>query len=216
MVKNSVFGPVCLMILALSGCQTAYYNTMERIGYDKREILVDRIQGARDEQEAAKEQFASALDQFTAVVHVEGGQLERQYRKLENALESSEYRAQQVRERIDKVEDVAEALFDEWSAELNEYESVNLRRQSEQQLRETRSRYERLMAAMRKAESRIEPVLVPMRDHVLFLKHNLNARAVASLEDELATIEIDVGALLKEMEAAIAEADTFIADMGTS
>ena len=34
---------------------------------------------------------------------------------------------------------------------------------------------------MRLAESRIEPVLKSFRDQVLFLKHNLNAKAIASL-----------------------------------
>ena len=70
---------------------------------------------------------------------------------------------------------VAEALFAEWQKELEDYSSDRLRRKSEDQLRTTRQRYEQLIGAMRRAESKIEPVLRPLRDQVLFIKHNLNA-----------------------------------------
>lgn len=66
---------------------------------------------------------------------------------------------------------------------------------------------------MERAESRIQPVLTAMNDQVLFLKHNLNAQAVASLQNELVTVETDVATLIREMETAIAEADTFISAM---
>jgi hypothetical protein len=48
---------------------------------------------------------------------------------------------------------------------------------------------------------------------VLFLKHNLNAQAIASLEGNLATMQTDVTALIAEMEASINEADAFVAGM---
>ena len=66
------------------------------------------------------------------------------------------------------------------------------------------------MTAMHRAEAKIEPVLTPLRDQVLFLKHNLNAQAIASLQSELGRVEGDVSALIREMEAAIREADAFI------
>ena len=50
-------------------------------------------------------------------------------------------------------------------------------------------------------------------DQVLFLKHNLNARAIGSLRNELADIERDTDRLVREMQKAIAEADTFIQSM---
>jgi hypothetical protein len=59
----------------------------------------------------------------------------------------------------------------------------------------------------------MEPVLSVFRDHVLFLKHNLNAQAIASLRGDLAEVEADVGALIREMEAAIAESEAFLARM---
>ena len=67
---------------------------------------------------------------------------------------------------------------------------------------------------MERAQRRIEPVLKPLRDRVLFLKHNLNAQAIGALDAELSTIRTNVDALVADLDAAIAEADQFVASMG--
>jgi Protein of unknown function (DUF2959) len=109
---------------------------------------------------------------------------------------------------------VAEALCKEWEAELPQYTNDTLRRASARQLAQTRQRYTPLMAAMRRAEAKMAPVLAAFRDHVLFLKHNLNAQAIASLQQELVTVETDIAALIRAMEASMAEADAFIKALG--
>lgn len=208
-MKNPALRLIALACM-LSGCQTAYYETMEKFGVHKRDILVDRIEEARDDQEATKEQFKSALEEFSAVTKFNGGDLEAHYKRLDQELQRSEERAAAVRNSVNDVEKVADALFDEWQTELEQYTSADLRRQSAQQLADTKVRYDKLLKAMRNAESKIEPVLVPFRDQVLFLKHNLNARAIASLQNELVNIQTDVSALIQEMETSINEANTFI------
>jgi hypothetical protein len=70
-----------------------------------------------------------------------------------------------------------------------------------------------MLAAMRKAEKTMFPVLDVLRDQVLFLKHNLNARAIASIRTELGGVRRDVASLVKQMESSISEADQFISRM---
>jgi hypothetical protein len=217
MVLAGRYAVLCgLTLLVLSGCQRAYYATMEKFGYHKRDILAQRVQDARDSQEEAKEQFQSALEKFSAVLNFHGGALEEQYNQLKAEFERSEVKAKEVRKRIKSVEDVAQALFREWEAELEQYSNTGLRRASAQQLADTRRRYTPLIGAMRRAETKIEPVLSAFRDQVLFLKHNLNARAIASLKQEQITIETDIASLIRAMEASIAEANTFIKTMHQS
>ena len=204
--------PAAVLIL-LAGCESVYYDTMEQFGIHKREILIDRIEDAQDAQEDGQEQFKDALEQFQAVVNFDGGDLEVVYNKLNDEYEDSEEAAETIRERIDQVEDVAEDLFDEWTAELEQYSNAALRRDSERQLRETRRRYERLISSMRRAEKTIDPVLASLKDNVLYLKHNLNARAIASLKGELSTVNQDVENLISAMQRAIAESNAFIEDM---
>lgn len=209
-VTLAVFGAA----MGLAGCKSIYYGTMERLGYPKRDLLVARVQDARDAQEQAKAQFASALEQFRHVVSFEGSELEKTYDRLKAEFNTSETKAQAVRKRIDDVEDVAQALFREWESELDDYTNEKLRGLSEQKLEETRRQYTRLIGLMHRAEQTIEPVLLAFRDQVLFLKHNLNAQAVASLEDELVSVQTDVATLLEAMEASIDEANAFIETMG--
>lgn len=199
-----------MTFLLLVGCQSAYYSTMEKLGVHKRDIMVDRVSEARDSQEDAKEQFASALERFSSVLDFKGGTLEEKYKKVKAELDQSEKKASDVHKRIAAVEDVSDALFDEWEDELDQYSSATLRQSSKRQLDQTKKQYSKLIAAMKKAESKIDPVLRPLRDQVLYLKHNLNARAISSLQSELVHIETDVTVLIKEMEASIREADSFI------
>ncbi len=208
-----VFMPLCFLVLAALGCQKAYYGAMEKFGVHKRDIMVDRVEEARDSQQEAKEQFKSALEQFSQVLNYKGGKLEDKYKTLQAEYDKSEAKANEVRKRIDAVEDVSEALFDEWENELDQYSSKALRRDSEKKLAKTRKQYDQLLKAMRMAESKIDPVLTAFRDQVLYLKHNLNAQAIASLQSELVTVESDIADLIKEMEKSIGEANSFIRTM---
>jgi hypothetical protein len=204
---------VLSLILFVTGCESAYYDAMERLGIPKREILVDRISEAQQAQQEGQQQFVDALEQFRSVVNFDGGELQQVYDNLNAEFEASEDSAETIRNRIGAVESVAEALFDEWEDELDEYTNTSLRRDSEQQLRATRTRYARLIDAMHRAEATLDPVLDGLRDNVLYLKHNLNARAVTSLSGELDTINTDVEQLIMAMQAAIAESERFIAEM---
>lgn len=199
--------------LSLGGCQSAYYSAWEKLGVEKRDILVDRVENAQASQEEAQEQFADALEEFSALINFDGGELEDVYDDLSSEYEDSVAAAQDVTDRIDKVESVADALFSEWEEELDKYDSDKLRRASAEKLRDTQRQYETMIKAMRKAESRMQPVLSALQDNVLYLKHNLNASAVGALQGELQTIQQDVTRLIGEMETAVAESDAFIRSM---
>jgi hypothetical protein len=205
LVAGAVFGA--------SACDTVYYKTMKRFGMEKRDIMVDRVRDAQKAQREAKEEFQTALERFKSVIEVKDSNLERKYQTLSKELERSEDKARAVRDRIKAVRDVADDLFKEWQKELGKYSDRSLRAESERDLRETRRRADTLIASMTRAERRIAPVLTPLQDRVLFLKHNLNARAIGALGKELTTMRADVDSLIADLGAAINEADAFIKQM---
>ena len=219
MKKETTFIPAWLVLIVVlfgfyfTGCSKAYYGAMEKVGIHKRDILVDRVEGARDAQSEAQEQFKSALEQFGAVIKIENTDLKKAYDKLNAEYEDSEKAAAKVSERIDKVESVADALFDEWEEELNLYKSADLRRSSKQKLRDTKTRYREMLASMHRAEKSMTPVLRTFRDNVLFLKHNLNAQAIGSLRAEFSTLKGEIDGLIKNMNEAIKTSNKFIADI---
>lgn len=204
----SVAAPV-----TLSGCATTAYKVQEQFGIEKRDILVNRVEDVSDSQTEAKEEFADALEAFRAVVIVEPSELERVYDDLKAAHKRADSQADDVRARVTSVKKVARDLFKEWEAELDSYSDPGLRRASESQLRETKAQYDILVGKMDDATASMDPVLTVFNDRVLYLKHNLNARAIAALDSETADLEGDVARLIAEMERSIAAADEFIQGM---
>jgi Skp family chaperone for outer membrane proteins len=199
--------------ISLAACSSAYYNAWEKVGYHKRDILVSRVENTRDAQQDAQEEFRDALEQFGSIVEIQETDLKKAYDKLNSEYEDSTDAAEEVSDRIDKVEAVAIALFKEWEQEIGQYTNQNFKRTSTQQLKSTRSKYDEMLASMRRAEKSMAPVLSTFRDNVLFLKHNLNAQAIGSLKGEFESLKGDISALIDEMNRSIAESDRFIAEL---
>jgi len=177
---------------------------------EPRDILINRVEAASDAQQETAEEFKSALEKFKAVTNFDGGDLEQKFNTLSAAYDSSEDAASNVTQRVDRVVKATNSLLDEWRDELKQYHDAAIRRRAEAQFDETRVKAEKLIAAMRNAESKTKPVLGVLKDQVLFMKHNLNTQAINSLHQENFLIEQDVSALIREMEASIAEAELFI------
>lgn len=199
-----------VLAVSLGACQTIQYQALEAVGIEKRGILEARVEAASEAQDDAGEQFETTLERFRSVVEFDGGDLEREYRRLNREYERSVDRAAAVTDRIEAVESVAEDLFAEWEQELERYSSADLRARSREMLAQTRTRYDSMIAAMRRAEATIDPVLQAFEDQVLFLKHNLNSMAIDSIRGELGQIESETESLLAAMRESIDEADRFI------
>jgi hypothetical protein len=211
-------GTLALVPATMISCTSTGIALRESMGIAKREQLVDRVKEARDAQDAARVQFKDALDEFLAVTNQSGkaSELESRYRSLQKEYERSESRAGAVSSRIASVEAVADRLFAEWGRELDQYTDARLRSSSERQLNDSKARYAQLIGAMKSAEGKMKPVLDSLRNQVLFLKHNLNAQAIAGLQGTAVEVQNDVSALIRDMETAIAEADRFISQMSAN
>ncbi len=198
------------LVLLLSACQSTYYSIWESVGVEKRDILVDRVESVNEAQEEAQEQFTSALEELSALINFDGGELQDAYEQIKDQYEASNDSAERLTSRIEKVESVAEALFDEWQEELQQYSNESLRRDSERKLKETQRRYNSLIKAMHRSAEKMQPVLTALNDNVLYLKHNLNASAIGALQGEFDKIRRDIQLLINEMNSAIAQSSEFI------
>lgn len=186
---------------------------MEKVGVHKRDILIDRVEETKESQEESQEEFQSALERLTTLINFDGGELQDAYNQLNDDYESSLKAADDVTTNINKVEDVAEALFDEWSDELEQYKSASLKRESSKKLNATKRQFDQLLRSMRSAESKMEPVLSSLKDNVLYLKHNLNAQAVAAIKGEFTNLKRDIQILMNDMNKSIADSNKFIEQM---
>jgi len=202
-----------LASLMLSGCSSLYYSTYEKFGVYKRDLLKKRVAEARDGQQEAQTQFKDALTRLKEITKFDGGELERAYSSLKSDYDDCVSSAESVRKRIRDVESVAADLFKEWEKEIDEISTPALRDSSRKQLTETKERYKELHSALVSAEQSMTPVLTQFKDYVLYLKHNLNAQAIASLKGETTSIQNEINRLIEQMNKSIARADEFIKTM---
>jgi len=193
-----------------SGCRNAYYSAYEKFGVYKRDLLKKDVIKARDEQAAAQEQFKDALTRLKEITGYNGGNLEKAYNSLKSEQEGCAARAESVRHRIKEVETVAADMFAEWEKETGQISTPSLRESSRQKLVTTRQRYEGMHTALKSAEQTMQPVLTKLNDYVLYMKHNLNADAIASLKGESINIQAEITRLIDEMNHSIARADEFV------
>jgi hypothetical protein len=205
--------PLILAALLLSGCQSLYYKAQEKLGNEKRDILIDRVKKGRQDQEKAKEQYKTTLEAFQAVTGFTGGKTEEIYKKLKKEYDEAAERTKKVSDRITSIEQVSGDMFAEWETEINAMENRDLKAKSRVLMRDTRARYTPLIKKMKDVERRAKPVLKAFEDQVLFIKHNLNAEAVASLKTTVIKMDAEVTKLVADIEVSTKEADAFLATL---
>ena len=202
-----------LFCVALTACGQLYYKVQEKIGNEKRDILVDRIKKGREDQEKAKEQYKNTLEAFQAATGFKGGRTEEVYKKLKKEYDEAADRTKKVSDRIDSIEQVSGDMFSEWEKELSGMGNADLRAKSNGLLKATRRRYTDLIRKMKVVEAKAKPVLKAFEDQVLYVKHNLNSEAIISLKTNVVKMDADVQTLIRDIEIATKEADAFIASL---
>lgn len=201
---------VVLGCVLLAGCRNIYYSAWEKLGKEKRDLLVSKVKQVRDGQEETTQQLKDALTRLQEAYGVQGTQLEQFYKKLQGDYETSKSNAENVRQRIKQMDQIAHDLFAEWDKEAHSIQTASLREQDLAQLEKTKSRYATLYSASTRAETSIDPVLTKLHDYVLFLKGNLNAQAMGAIQGEANRIQVDIQRLITDMNNSIQQAETFI------
>jgi excinuclease UvrABC nuclease subunit len=204
---------VVVGLVWLVSCTQLYYKAQEKIGNEKRDILVDRIKKGREDQEKAKEQYKSTLEAFQAATGFTGGKTEEVYKKLKKEYDEAAERTKKVSDRIASIEQVSGDMFGEWERELAGMNNGELKNKSTILLKKTRRRYGELIARMRAVEAKAKPVVKAFEDQVLYIKHNLNAEAISSLKVNVGKMDAEVKKLVVDIEASTREADAFIASL---
>src|ERR1700761_712020 len=215
-VRRSIFVPLIALALLLGGCKSTYYKTMRTLGKEKRDILVQRIKDAKKDQDQTKKQLQTTMESFQALTGFQGGSLEKSYKRLNSDYESAASQAGKLHDKIQSIDQVSNDLFKEWQGEINSMDNAKLKSQDLVMLRNAKTRQATYMRAMQRTEDQIAPVLKAFRDQVLFLKHNLNARAIGSLKTTSAMLQGDVASLVQSIDASSQEADKLIGSLAAA
>jgi hypothetical protein len=187
---------------------------MEKVfGYEKRQLLTKAVTSLRKDEQKAQQEFKDAMTQLKELYGFQGDRLEDMYNKFKAAYDDAASQSDVVHNRIQNMENIAGSMFSEWEKEIKQYSNPTFAADSKRNLTETKSRYSQLLKAVRASEESMKPVLTQLKDHVLYLKHNLNAAAIGSLKGEAISIQSQIEQLIERMNTSIAEADAFIKNM---
>lgn len=218
-MKNLIltFAILCSGILTIS-CQSTVdkavrdtkYSALEMFGLQKRDLLQREVANARDEQKEATEDFKDALQKLKALYNIPKGPYDDAYEDLNEAYEDAKKQSAEVTQSIKKVETVAGDLFLEWEKEINEIGTPELKVASAQSLNKTKKKYSEMITTLKSSEKRISPILSKLKDHVLYLKHKLNAKAIGALQGESMRIQVQIEQLVEDINKAVKAADQFI------
>jgi hypothetical protein len=211
--KNLVLFTLTLLISCASQVRDVKYKTYELVGIEKRDLFKKEINNVKDEQEDSKEAFSDALEKLQHFYSFDVGKIEKEYKKLKSSYEKSQDEAIDLSESITKLDTVAQDLFKEWKNEIGTMENASFKKDSSQKLKETRNKYASLHQKLKNSEKKMKPILSKLKDQVTYLKHNLNASAIAGLKTEGDRIETDMSKLIQEMKEASREADEFISTL---
>jgi hypothetical protein len=215
-LRRIVFLPLIVFTLLIAGCQSTYYKAMATLGKEKRDILVQRIKEAKKDQDQTKQQLQTTMESFQALTGFQGGSLERNYKRLNSDYENAASQAGKLHDKVQSINQVSNDLFREWQGEISAMGNGKLKSQDTVMLRDAKARQATYLRAMRKTEDQINPVLKAFRDQVLFLKHNLNSRAIGSLKSTSANLQSDVAELIQSIDASSQEADKLITSLAAS
>jgi Protein of unknown function (DUF2959) len=215
-LRRTLCVPLIVLILLLAGCKSTYYKAMQTLGKEKRDILVARIKDAKKDQDQTKQKLQTTMESFQALTGFKGGSLEKSYNRLNSDYDSASSQAGKLHDKIQSIDQVSNDLFKEWQGEINAMDNAKLKSQDTVMLRNAKGRQATYMRAMRRTEDQITPVLKAFHDQVLFLKHNLNARAIGSLKNTSAGLQSDVADLVQSIDASSREADKLISSLAAS
>ena len=205
---------VTLAFAALAtGCQSTSSSTFQvGDGEEKKLELVHLVQGVRESQVEAQVEFTEAFALFRQLTLLEAPRedLEELYDDLIDELEDCEVAATDLHRHVESVAGQAGMLFDSWSNELGSFSSATLRGKSEAMLVENQLRFSGLLAELHHTEAKMIPLLIEYRDYVLFFNHNLNPRAISTIQDTLPTFLEESEALEEAMKSDAAMSEEFV------
>lgn len=201
---------VFALTFSFVNCTKLYYSTWEAFGKQKRDLLRDQVEGLAKDQQAVNDEFKDALSKLRSLYGSPHTELAAAYDQLEGDFDDAKAKSDALSHRIDKVESIAQDLFAEWDGEIGKLKTPKYKEDSRQKLKLTRQRFAKLQTSMHKAKKDLAPVLGSLEEQVLYLKHNLNAQALGSIQGEVRAIEGDYKSLTSSMQKAISESQSFL------
>lgn len=173
--------------------------------------LLTRIERVQAETAVAKEAAHTALTELCTLVSPNfKGDAATAFAKFLTAAEASEEQGETLRDATEPMQDAAAEVFQRWTKDMESFGNSRMRQRSQTRLDETRTRFQSIVGASQAAQIALDAFHDDMRDHALFLRHDLNSTAVASLRGDVRELNDQVKGLDTRFDATTAAARAYV------
>ncbi len=194
-----------LPLTMITGCVTTNNG-----GPAKVEGLVGWVERVYVETELAKESAHSALETLKTIAASDfDGEAVAAYTQLMTAIKGSEDQARKVRANVVSMQRAARPVFTQWTNDLENFSSPEMRRRSLTRLADTRERYDAIVTTAEPAQTAYDAFNKSLRDHALFLGHDFNPTAVAEIQDGVKRLASTIAELDAQFDACLAAAQGY-------
>lgn len=173
--------------------------------------LLTRIERVQAETAVAKEAVHAAMTELCTLVSPGfKGDAATAFKKFVTAADLSEEQGETLRDATEPMSDAAQRLFQRWTKDMESFGNSRMRQRSQTRLDETRTRYQSIVGATQAAQIALDTFHDDLRDHSLFLQHDLNAASVASLRADVRDMRAQLDNLDTRFDATVAAARAYV------
>ena len=182
-------------------------------GVKQTEKLVSKANDTVGSIRAAKQQIKDTLVAYNLLVGNKVEDPKKTYKDLQKGIENTDKKVADVDQKVAAMQKEADLLFADWASNLASISSEELRKRSEERLNETRERYNGILAAGDKAGKVFNPFIASLKDQVVYLGHDLNPSALASLKPDADKLNKEAEVLFKKIDETVDEASGYITSL---
>ena len=203
---------VALCLAGLTGCSTFPLSfSKPKSGLEQVDTLLARIEQVQAETLLARQRAHFALGTLQSIVAESyDGDASQTFSEFLLAIERSEKQASQLEASLAPMQRAADKMVAQWTADLEEFSSPEMRDRSQTRLDDTRRRYQAILDAVEPAHSAFEAFNLGLRDHALFLGHDFNSTSVSMIEGDVQALALRAVELDRRFDECLAAAQSYV------
>lgn len=182
-------------------------------GVHQTEKLAKKAEAMIEEVEKAQQQVRQTLTSYDALLFGNATDLRKPYRALDSEIERCDKRREAVRRRADAARAESTDYFRAWAGSLPLIESADLRARSEVRLRDSKARFDGIIAAGTNAAAAYQPFIGRLRDQWNYLGHDLNPSGLESLRPDARKLADEGQTLLAQIDESLRQAREYVASI---
>lgn len=173
--------------------------------------LLTHIERVQVETAVAKDAAHAVLSDLCALVSPSfKGDAAPAFAEFLESAELSEQQGEVLAKSVEPMQRAADELFHRWTKDLENFGNTRMRTRSQSRLDETRTRYQSILGATQAAQIALDAYNNDLKDHALFLRHDLNATSVETIRGDVRLLNEQIQDLDKRFDATTAAARAYV------